>query len=89
MGQSIVPSWLFGVAEVSTGYYHTCARRRDGPVYCWGSYAQDTVVPAETSVPANLGIVTRLRSWAYRTCAVVIDGTIECWGDVVSTTLVE
>jgi alpha-tubulin suppressor-like RCC1 family protein len=26
-----------GIAQVSTGYVHTCALRTDGSVYCWGS----------------------------------------------------
>jgi alpha-tubulin suppressor-like RCC1 family protein len=84
------------VAEVATGNYHTCARKTDGTLWCWG-LADSGQIGDGTTAAASCGSipchplpvqVTTLGSsvvevaagW-YHTCARKADGTVWCWGD--------
>jgi alpha-tubulin suppressor-like RCC1 family protein len=75
-----------GVAEISAGQYHTCARKTDGTVWCWG-YDSDGEIGNGTSnswsapvqVP-TLSNVVQISTGYYHTCARKSDGTIWCWG---------
>lgn len=76
------------VAEVSTGNYHTCARKTDGSLWCWGlnSWAQlgdGTTVDRSTPVQISaLGTsVVEVAVGTAHTCARKSDGSVWCWGD--------
>jgi alpha-tubulin suppressor-like RCC1 family protein len=82
---------LDSVAEVRAGGAHTCARKTDGTVLCWGNnkYGQlgdgttmefgltPTLVPnlAGVTVIAAAGVPSN-----EHTCALKTDGTVLCWG---------
>jgi alpha-tubulin suppressor-like RCC1 family protein len=65
------------VAEVSAGGRHTCARRQDGTVWCWGGFNASPVPAQVTGLGNN---ATQLSAGAAHTCAVLKDGTLWCWG---------
>ncbi len=75
------------VAEVAAGAHHTCARRIDGTLWCWGAngYGQlgdgtgkDKSLPAQVSA---LGVgVVGVAAGYDRTCARKADGSLWCWG---------
>jgi hypothetical protein len=70
-GQSSPPSGLTGVTQVSASTHHSCARRADGTVVCWGAFA---------SAPAGLSGVSEVSTGLFHACAVG-GGTVTCWGD--------
>ena len=72
---------------VTTGHDHTCAIRRDGTLWCWGSNsygqlgngaADPAAVPTPTQV-AGEGW-TAVRASSSFTCGVRGDGSLWCWG---------
>lgn len=80
-------------ALVTTGHHHTCVRRTDGSIWCWGQadFAETTAVATEICIddhlcsptPYRLESLTGARaisSLAHHTC-VVLDGNVRCWGD--------
>ena len=79
------------IVQVSTGYFHTCARKSDGSVWCWGLNALgqlgDNTENDESSpvqVAGLSGSVADVSAGFYHTCAVKTDGTVWCWGDNAS-----
>jgi|GEM_PF-6151109 len=72
------PGWT----AVSAGGSHTCGRRDDGTLWCWGSNVEGRLgigVAAEKALPARadgdndwIGVDTR--------CGIRADGTLHCWG---------
>ncbi|MBI3072531.1 MAG: hypothetical protein HYY84_10490 [Deltaproteobacteria bacterium] len=78
---------LSGVAQISTGWTHSCAVLRDGTVRCWGmnDYGQlgngSTVNSASLVTPSSMGgRAVAVAAGFYSTCALRDDGTIRCWG---------
>ncbi|MEM9488462.1 MAG: DNRLRE domain-containing protein, partial [Myxococcota bacterium] len=80
------------VTDVCSGIDHTCARRSDGTVYCWGRDSDHQLgndAHASTSahtrpVPVAFpGAVmpSGLSCGDRHTCAIRDDGTLWCWGD--------
>jgi alpha-tubulin suppressor-like RCC1 family protein len=80
-------------ALVATGHHHTCARRPDASVWCWGQMDFGEVPDATaqpcvddhvcTPVPTRLDALegaTNLSTLAHHTCA-IRNGTVFCWGD--------
>lgn len=79
--------------QVGVGREHTCARRTDGTLWCWGGnhfgqLGNGTVggtpgAPTPTPEPVQVG---SLATWLevaggdYHTCARQTDGTLWCWG---------
>jgi len=77
------------VAQISAGYFHTCALVSDGTVACWGynnfgqlgdggsteSNVPRSVVPGDISSKTIAHLAT-----GDHTCALVSDGTVACWG---------
>jgi len=80
---------LSGVEEITVGRAHTCARRADHVVLCWGQNTdgqlgdgttQDRVTPTPVvGLPAGDPVVD-LSGGRESTCAVAASGTILCWG---------
>jgi alpha-tubulin suppressor-like RCC1 family protein len=77
---------LEDVAEVAAGNGHTCARRADGRVLCWGAaesgqlgLAATTTRPMPTLVEDVTGAV-EIAAGASHTCARLGDGSVRCWG---------
>ena len=75
-------------AQVSAGYVHTCARKIDGTLWCWGDNRYGQLGDESTSERMNavqvalLGDqVAEVSAGAFHTCARKIDGTLWCWGD--------
>jgi alpha-tubulin suppressor-like RCC1 family protein len=90
----IVDSGGPNVLQVTQGYRHTCARKSDGTVRCWGrnSLAQlGDGVPLDAGdggrpditraqlVPGLSG-VTAVAAGDNHTCARKSDGAVACWG---------
>lgn len=78
-------------ANVSAGFYHTCIRRTDGSVQCWGynSHAQiGNVLPDGGDLPlfvpaptdALLTGVAELDVGGRFACGHLFDGGVSCWG---------
>lgn len=76
------------VAEVAVGNNHTCARKTDGTLWCWGSGVAgqlgdgttlDKLLPVQVTA---LGTdVAEVAAGGFQTCARKTDGTLWCWGD--------
>jgi hypothetical protein len=75
------------VTAVATGYWHTCALRKDGKMFCWGdnstgelgtSSGGNVLRPAE--VP-NMPSVKQLALGGGYTCAITPADKVMCWGD--------
>jgi alpha-tubulin suppressor-like RCC1 family protein len=75
------------VVEVAAGFDHTCARMKDGTLWCWGLNA-DGQVGDGTSTNRNLPVqvtalgnnVAGVSAGDQHTCARKTDGTLWCWG---------
>jgi alpha-tubulin suppressor-like RCC1 family protein len=65
------------IAEVAAGGRHTCARKQDRTVWCWGGFNASTA-PAQITALGNRA--TQISAGAAHTCAVLKDGTLWCWG---------
>jgi len=77
---------LSNVVELGLGEYHSCARDRDGHVWCWGDNTEgqlgdgttdDSVVPVLVSRLSN---AVRLAVDGHHSCAQRDDGEVMCWG---------
>jgi alpha-tubulin suppressor-like RCC1 family protein len=77
-----------GVVEVVAGADHTCARKVDGTLWCWGSNQSGQVgdgTSADRSIPTQIAAlgtsVVGVSAGANFTCAWKTDRTLWCWGD--------
>src|SRR5438067_2304811 len=72
-------------AGVAVGGGHTCARKRDGTLWCWGFHDSGELgdgrhrnAPVQV---ATLGaVVADVATGSKHTCARKRDGTLWCWG---------
>jgi hypothetical protein len=71
-GQSTPPAGTF--ASVKTGGLHSCGRRTDDTVACWGDN-----VYGQSSPPA--GTFKLVSTGGNHTCGLQSDDTVPCWGD--------
>jgi alpha-tubulin suppressor-like RCC1 family protein len=84
-----VPTPVVGLTDavqISAGYFHTCARRADGTVACWGynlygslGNGSTTDSEAAVTVPGLTGVID-IVAGGYHTCALMTDHTARCWG---------
>lgn len=72
-------------ADVAASWFHTCARARDGSLYCWGRNDEGQLGSGDIedrATPTRMGTLT---SWAalvtgrFYTCAARSEG-LYCWG---------
>jgi len=72
---------------LALGDQHSCGRRSDGSVYCWGNNAEGAVGDGtqtnRTSPVATLGGLTfaSITAGARHTCGLTVEGEAWCWGD--------
>jgi len=72
--------------SVSAGWFHSCAIKGDGTVWCWGSNWAGQVGDGSTTssnVPVQVGTSTdwvSVASGDTHTCAMNTSGGIWCWG---------
>jgi alpha-tubulin suppressor-like RCC1 family protein len=78
------------VAEVTAGTWHTCARKTDGTLWCWGSNLIGELgngSTADRNTPAQVAAlgqdVRALACGERHSCAVKTDGTLWCWGSAM------
>jgi len=74
-GQTEVPSGLTDVVQISAGYDHSLALKRDGTVVAWGSNTD-----GQTEVPSGLTDVVQVVAGFTHSVAVRSDGTVVSWG---------
>ncbi len=76
--------------EVALGSWHTCARKPDLTVSCWGddrlgqtgTGAPMDGGPVTTPLPvANISDAVGIASGRNHSCAVRVGGSVACWGD--------
>jgi alpha-tubulin suppressor-like RCC1 family protein len=77
-----------GWASVTAGFFHTCATRTDGTLWCWGYNSHGQLglgnlttqdLPQQVTTPAPEGWASASATSAG-TCAVRTGGTLWCWG---------
>jgi alpha-tubulin suppressor-like RCC1 family protein len=74
------------VVEVVAGGFHTCVRRKNGMVACWGdgTYGQlGDGTTVERGTPGDVSGVAdavQLAAGGHHTCAVRATGEVTCWG---------
>jgi alpha-tubulin suppressor-like RCC1 family protein len=78
---------LSNVVEIAAGYAHSCARRGNGEVWCWGEgiggqlgdgLKTNSATPVKVSGLSDA--VSIVSNWAH-TCALRSNGKIACWGN--------
>ncbi|TXD42684.1 hypothetical protein FRC96_03185 [Lujinxingia vulgaris] len=78
------------IAELSSGFAHTCVRTTDGEVYCWGRNDDGrlgdgtTIYKTQPTLVPGLSNVTKISAGGYHTCAIQQGGTLVCWGGNLS-----
>ena len=81
---------LTDAVELAAGALHTCARRKDGTVWCWGTAGQSGTETEESAmhpIPYPVAVVgitdaVQLAAADVFTCARRSDGSVWCWGDL-------
>jgi alpha-tubulin suppressor-like RCC1 family protein len=86
--------YLANVVAIAAGSLHTCAVRKDGSAWCWGSGAEAELGDGAsgeghhrtkaTHVRHGSGNLTKASGVAagdHHTCARRTDGTVWCWGN--------
>lgn len=91
--RSAIPVTVLGLTDASqvvAGGYHSCARRQNGTVVCWGSNLtgqlgngglNDSAVPVPVTGLSN---ITTLSAGTRHTCAVDTARNVYCWGSASS-----
>src|SRR5690242_3279705 len=68
--------------EIAAGDDHTCARKYNGNVYCWGTVSAGASGAQFQPLSANLGFAAKqVVTGANHSCALRgTDGAVYCWG---------
>jgi len=83
-----VSTVLSNVVEITAGGTHTCARKDQGAVVCWGAgMLLGTGSGAQTSMASNATAVSlgepaiEISAGYAHTCARLASGAVRCWGE--------
>ncbi len=82
----VINTFLPLVSNLVSGWKHTCARKKDGTVWCWGrnNYGQLGDGTTDNNVNAvqvsGISNADEVRAGAYHSCVRKTDGTLSCWG---------
>jgi len=68
-----------GYSEISLGAVHSCARKDDGTVVCWGGQGGIYTEMNLTDVPT--GSYNRVAAGAFATCGIDSFDELVCWGN--------
>ena len=69
--------------EITAGDFHTCARKYNGNVYCWGTYGGDAGIQGATKIMRPTLVATgakMISAGAQHTCMLDNNGLAYCWG---------
>ena len=88
-------SGLSDIVSISAGFYHVCAVKSNGTIFCWGRNDQGQLGdstnvqrPNPTIVP-NISNAVKVDVGLSHTCALTDDQKIFCWGnDGVTSSLI-
>lgn len=73
-----------GAASISVGDQHSCVRKTNGEVWCWGSnFAGQVGDTTTTNAPVPTKVLDGAISASagrYHSCAVKADNSVWCWG---------
>ncbi|MEZ4339491.1 MAG: hypothetical protein R3B82_22945 [Sandaracinaceae bacterium] len=90
--EPVAVTGVAGVVQVAAGGTHTCARTRDGRLFCWGDNDQGQVGPDARGsyrepvlVPLDERI-TEVTAGFQHTCVVTTSSRVLCWGEAAITT---
>ena len=78
---------LAGAVELAVGELHTCARKGDGTMACWGEndkgqLGDNTNLDRRTPVAVmSMTSAAGVGAGKSHTCAFLAGGTTMCWGD--------
>jgi alpha-tubulin suppressor-like RCC1 family protein len=76
---------LSNATKIVLGQRHSCARRSDGSIRCWGYNGEGQIgdnSDVNQPAPATVGITNAIELWAgaNHTCALRSDLRLYCWG---------
>jgi alpha-tubulin suppressor-like RCC1 family protein len=82
---------ITAIAQVSLGDIHSCAKKTDGTLWCWGSdfegqvgndasFGSTVVSPTVVSGFSAAGNTQHVSAGKQHTCAVRPNGSVLCWG---------
>ncbi len=85
-----VSTLTIGVNAVDAGDNHTCARKTNGGIRCWGYDASSQLGDGGTAnqnkpvaVATLANGMTAVSAGGSHTCVITGDGAVKCWGDNV------
>ncbi len=93
--EELLAAPVAGIAEVAqlvSGLEHTCARRYDGSVSCWGSndnaqLGRGYLSDAEPVAAPLAGLdAVHIAAGRFHTCAIEASGAVNCWGHSITGT---